>query len=74
VRTCICWGLKVQCENTQRRPAIIFRWRHCALKDRVIARLYWRNREADEHFERAVENLKDMITGQASILALDPLA
>ena len=41
--------------------------------DRVIARLCWRNREADEHFEAAFENLKDMITGQATILALDPL-
>jgi hypothetical protein len=26
----------------------------------------WRNREADKHFEQSVENLKDVITGQAS--------
>jgi hypothetical protein len=36
-------------------------------------RLFWRDREADEHFEGAVENLKDVITGQASILAFGPL-
>ena len=35
--------------------------------------LFWRDREADEHFEGAVEILKDVITGQASILAFGPL-
>jgi hypothetical protein len=63
-------GFKHPTTTYQRRPAIIFRWRRCVLLDRVIARLYWRNREADEHFEGAVENLKDMITGQATVLAL----
>jgi len=38
-----------------------------------LPRLYWRNREADEHFEGAVENLKEVITGQATILAFAPL-
>ena len=33
-----------------------------------------RNREADKHSEGAVENVKDVITGQATILALGPLA
>jgi len=33
----------------------------------------WGNREADKHFEQSVENLKDVITGQASILAFGPL-
>jgi hypothetical protein len=32
----------------------------------------WLNREADKHFEQSVENLKDLITGQASILAFGP--
>jgi hypothetical protein len=32
-----------------------------------------RDREADEYFEGAVENLKDVITGHATILALAPL-
>ena len=34
---------------------------------------YWRSCEADKHFELAVENLKEVITGQAMILALSPL-
>ena len=38
-----------------------------------LQRLYWRDREADEHFEGAVEDLKDVIAGQATILALAPL-
>ncbi len=33
----------------------------------------WRNREADKHFEQSLENLKDVITGQTSILAFGPL-
>lgn len=37
-----------------------------------MQRLYWRNRETDEHFESAVENLKEVITGQATVLALGP--
>jgi hypothetical protein len=32
-----------------------------------------RYREADEYFKGAVENIKDVITGQATILALFPL-
>jgi hypothetical protein len=40
---------------------------------RVIGGTFWRDRETDEHFQGAVENLKDVITGQASILALGPL-
>jgi hypothetical protein len=32
----------------------------------------WRNREADKDFEGAIENVKDVITGQASILAFGP--
>src|SRR5262249_44059312 len=31
---------------------------------------YWRNSETNEHFEGAVENLKDVIAAQATILAL----
>jgi hypothetical protein len=38
-----------------------------------LQRLYWRNREADEDFEGAVENLKEVITGQAMILAFASL-
>jgi hypothetical protein len=37
-------------------------------------RLYWLNREPDEHSKGAVENLKEVITSQAMILALDPPA
>jgi hypothetical protein len=33
----------------------------------------WRNREAHKHFDGAIENVKDVITGQAMILALAPL-
>jgi hypothetical protein len=39
-----------------------------------LQRLYRLDREADEHFECTVENLKDVITGQATIFALGPLA
>jgi hypothetical protein len=38
-----------------------------------LERFYWRNRETDEHLKGAVENIKDVITGQATILALCPL-
>jgi hypothetical protein len=34
----------------------------------------WRNREADKHCDGAIENVKDVITGEATILALGPLA
>ena len=34
----------------------------------------WRDRETDEHFEGAVENLKDVIAGQTTIFAIGPLA
>ena len=34
----------------------------------------WGNREADKHFDGAIENVKDVITGQATILALWPPA
>jgi hypothetical protein len=33
----------------------------------------WRNCEADKHFDGAIENVKDVITGQATILALGPI-
>jgi hypothetical protein len=42
--------------------------------DRVFAHPYWRNREADENLKGAVENLKDMITGQATVLAISSIA
>jgi len=38
-----------------------------------MERFYGRDREVDEYFEGAVENLKDVITGHATILALGPL-
>jgi hypothetical protein len=38
-----------------------------------LERFYQGNRETDEHLEGAVENIKDVITGQATILALSPL-
>jgi hypothetical protein len=38
-----------------------------------LEHFYGRNREADEHLKGAVKNVKDMITGQAAILALVPL-
>jgi len=38
-----------------------------------LEHFYGRNREADEHLKGAVENIKDVITGQATILALCPL-
>jgi hypothetical protein len=41
--------------------------------DLFASRGLWRNREADKHFEQSVENLKDVIAGQASILAFGPL-
>jgi hypothetical protein len=40
---------------------------------RVIGGSFLGDREADEHFEGAVENLKDVITGQATVLSLGPL-
>jgi hypothetical protein len=39
----------------------------------LLVRLLWRDRKADEHFKGSVENLKDMIAGQATVLALAPI-
>src|SRR6202008_2898749 len=40
----------------------------------LLERFYWLNRETDEHLKGAVENVKDVIAGQATILALCPLS
>lgn len=39
-----------------------------------MERPYWWDREADEHLEGAVKYLKNMIAGQATVLAFPALA
>jgi hypothetical protein len=47
--------------------------RHNLFASRGRFGTHWLNREEDKHFEQSVENLKDVITGQASILAFGNL-